>query len=262
MIEIKDYQIAQPLLKLWQHDLMLRSLNQNRAQTRIWVDNDEEPTCAVVLIDLNIRIIGFPTPATKREIEQFFTEIIKGNVTGLENNVAVYCLDSRWEESILSLSRNLKGWKNQQSFYTLSLEGYENAPVIDGDVQILDVKTALADPDLSGCDILKDDIAAICNNNHYFEHEFGFCAIRNGEVVGYFLSDFSFGTGCFLTATLFEDDEKIKQALLKAFVNEGILREYSMLVFTCNSLNHTASTLASSLGFEKAIEQDYLYLEY
>jgi len=249
--------------------MIIQSYENGKTKVRIWVDDQENPTCAMLLSDCRMRIIGFPkTDEILNKVIDFFKEkVMLGKIEKIEKYIVLFYYESEWESLLTDIFKDKTIHKSSREYYELDLRtidvknSYNNL-----DYEIKDaVELALGNKEYEFIDELREEMCSESESIIEFSKNcFGFCAIKDNKIIGYCLSEYNNENGCEIGIGVREEYQQkgIATKLAYELFQEAKAKGINTIGWGCYKKNIPSVKTAIKLGLKKVKEYNSFYIKY
>jgi predicted acetyltransferase len=260
MVEVYDYNLVKPLFKEWQHDMVLQSVEIGNTKPRIWVDCISNPTCAMLLVGIRMRIIGFPkTDECRNSVIDFFqNNVFKNSIEQIKNEIVLYWFESEWEQLLIEIFKGKNIWFSDREYYIGNIDDIVDDKESNIDFEIKDaIEVVLENKFYKNINFLKEEMGSETTGiADFVKKSFGICAIKDNIIIGWCLSEYNNPIGCEIGVGVIEEYRRkgIATILCKKLIKEAQKRHLQVIGWSSFKNNICSVKTALKIGLKKVKE--------
>lgn len=268
MIEVFDYNLIKPLFEKWKYDMVIQSIEIGNTPCRMWVDCNQNPTCAMILAGIKIRVTGFPkTEECKKQVFDFFREeVLQGKIEQAKNEIIMYWFEDDWESLLVEIFKGKNIWFSSREYYLENIDNLSFEEPIECDFEIKDAVTvALGEENYEFSKQLKEEMCSESPTVEVFSKNcFGIVAVKENKIIGWCLSEYNNDLGCEIGIGVNENFRRrgIATILGKKFFQEAKKRGLQYIGWSSFKNNYGSVNTALKLGLKKVKEYKSIYSEW
>ena len=261
-------QAAAPLYEPMEYHLAVTSLLSGKSPGQIYVDNPVNPSVAWANIGQRNYLAGSPKiHAFNEAISVHLEEAIIPQATeaGQQALTMIYPPEL-WKDQIDKMMSERRAVHAIRHRYTIRSDGLANKFMLLTGYELAEVDGELLKKKcLGNIDTLIEEVLSEAPSiDHFLKHCFGFCTVKDDELVGWCLSEYNVKQRCEVGIETLENHRNlgIATAMTTALIEEAALRGYSQVGWHCYASNLASIATALKVGFKKSHEYPASYFHF
>lgn len=256
-IEPKDYPFALALFQNSLHQMKLAALAESRIEARVCTDGDRPQLC-VVLYQNKVMIASvLPAMALAEALMPFLQEQLYENRMGGCGDAQIFWDGDGTQEALLmALGDKCPAFALREYW---EMDGPTEARLVqppDG-YEVVLVSEALLQRGLAHTEQLREEMCSErVSVEAFLGQSFGVCAVRDGELAGWCLSEYNCSRGCEVGIETVEGHRRkgLAQAMVSAFAAEAARRGVPRIGWHCFRSNVPSRETARAAGLMRVLE--------
>jgi RimJ/RimL family protein N-acetyltransferase len=264
-LQVNELSKVRPLFKALDFHLGLLSVLDGTAPGRVFVDDADEPESALLRRGRRFYLAGAAhNPAFIADLRRLFCEQVypQAQQAG-EIEFVVYFDRPDWEAGIREMLQERPPMRFQRQYYEFKQARQDWRSLVFPGLTVRPVDTELLkEGNLKHLDELKAEMVSECPTIEAFlESQFGACAVVEGEIAGWCLSEYSHGGRCEVGIETVDSFRQrgIGTILSGALVEQALARGIRQIGWDCYAGNLPSAATALKAGFEK-VRDDAVFL--
>ena len=249
--------LVRPLFAPISYNLAIDSILSGLSPGDIYVDNTNYPRLAVTRTSSRIFLAGQPQEAFASALNHHFLRRIYlyAASTGLEFYTLHYT--PGWQEQIEYFLGSVHPMRGARLFFSLATDTWvRDSPTIEGyEIQPVD-PALLARTDLRNIDGVEEEMQSERSTiGDFLYRSFGYCAIKDGAIVAWCMSEYNFDDRCEIGIWTDENHRRrgLAVVMATAVIDQAIAEGISTIGWHCWAGNAPSIATARKLGFTLAI---------
>ncbi|MBK6791761.1 MAG: GNAT family N-acetyltransferase [Anaerolineales bacterium] len=251
------YERIRPLLLGMDFHLIGRSILAQKTPAQIFVDDHEHPSALFAQAGHRYVLAGnAEIDSFNRGIQKQFRDVIfpKMQSEGQEG-FALYYDTPAWEKKISALLSDKEIIHADREYYACKKLKHKWQDIMPEGFQLKMVDAdLLASPNLKHLDTLKEEMTSERPSvEDFLAKSFGMCAIHEGELAGWCLSEYNTHGRCEIGIETISDHRQlgIGTALTLAFLEHAFSHGIQEVGWHCFKRNEASAKTALKAGFDK-----------
>ncbi|HNO93141.1 MAG TPA: GNAT family N-acetyltransferase [Anaerolineales bacterium] len=261
------YELIRPLLLNMDIHLIGRSILAKQTPAQIFVDNHEHPKALFAQAGHRYILAGdSERDSFNLGIQKLFTNVIfPREIAAGHEGFALYYDSSTWEKRIDTLLSGKKTIHADREYYVCKKLKHKWQDFLPEGFEIKMVDAALlAESNLKHLETLKEEMTSERPSvEDFLAKSFGVCAIYQGELAGWCLSEYNANGRCEIGIETISDYRKrgLATALTLAFLEHAFSHGITEIGWHCFKRNEASAKTALKAGFEKVCDyQSFIVL--
>lgn len=232
---------------------------------RIYVDHPASPE-TVILIPSNqhrIYVCGEPSPGLFADVMHL---LFKESLAESYRFVVYYDTANPWQRTLEQVLQQQESFSDWRQFYRLREPSSPVASSLPEQITIHRIdEDMVKDSALVNRDLLLEEIRSESPSlEHFFRHNFGFCARDDHRLIAWCLAEFHYQGRYELGIETIEAYQRrgIATHLVSAVIRHAFAQEGTEIGWHCWATNTPSVTTALKLGFEKVLDYPVYYGQY
>jgi GNAT superfamily N-acetyltransferase len=260
-----QYPIALALFENSRHMMKLTAIAEGEIDAQIWVDGDE-PQVAVVKYQTKLLVASrLPAVEIAAAVGELILDLVYTRRMDCNADAALLFWDGRHVREGLQqvLADKYPAYSLRECYCIEPSRSRCVAP--PSGYEILPVDAALLERGLENTGVLREEMCSErCSVEAFLRGSFGVCAVKDGALAGWCLSEYNCSEGCEVGIEVVEGHRRqgLAAAMVSAFAREAAQRGVGRIGWLCYKSNAASSATALSAGFEKLVEYGELLCLY
>ncbi|MCP4426257.1 MAG: GNAT family N-acetyltransferase, partial [Chloroflexi bacterium] len=255
-LAFNQFESVRPLFAPLNHYLPIDSILVGLSPGKVFVDDAMGPETAVAWVNHRVFLAGdSENPAAREKAGRFFNEafIPQRQETGMEG-FGLHAAPE-WAAHIPELLSRWHPIPRQRLYYRQDARHQDWPTKLPDDFTLRPVDAALlADEAITNMDFVTEEMVSERPSiADFLAKSFGYCAVRDDEVVGWCMSEYNAGPRCELGVAVLPPYRRrgLAVGLATAVIRQALAHNIHDIGWICWGDNHASSALAEKLGFER-----------
>lgn len=233
------------------HHLAIESILASLSPAAVYVDDVVEPKTAVTRINHRLFLGG--QPAVTPALVTLLTETIPAHCRAEGRDLFIIYAAPEWESLLDNLFAGKSPIRRQRQYFELDTRHFDRPSAVPADYRLEPVDAALlAQSHLQNLADLKEEMASERPSiDDFLAKSFGFCAIHEGAIAGWCLSEYNCGSRCEIGIATDEAHQRqgLATATATAVIHHALSQNIHQIGWHCWADNRPSSATARKLGF-------------
>jgi RimJ/RimL family protein N-acetyltransferase len=256
----EQFERARPIFKDIDYNLTVSAVIAGTTSGEIYVDDASAPTAAITWVKHRIYLAGAPGNAGfNAALSKLFAEkIAPPAMEAGRVEFVLYYAPEEWGEHVDEIFKDRFPIKDQRLYFTIKELKHDWRTNLPPDCTLRRVDRALLEQ--THLKNLASLIKEIHSERHslqdFFAHGFGFCLLRDDEIVSWCFSEYNTGQRCEVGIETQPAYHRQGYGTLvaSALVEHALTSGITEVGWHCWVDNEASIALAQKVGFEKALE--------